>query len=205
VYDHFSGRLTKQDGVDWQLNYEGKPAKPNDPVIHVSWNDAQAFAKWLANGTGKPYRLPTESEFEFALRGGRSTRFWWGDGSPGTVVENITGENDSSRSRRRWSVAFPGYADKFWGPAPVGSFSSNPYGLFDIGGNVGEWVRDCWHDTYIRAPLDGEAWINPGCEMNVIRGGYWAGSPDQTRSAYRLFAKPSHRDARTGFRVAKDL
>ncbi len=205
VYDHYSGRLAEKDGINWNYNYEGKPAQTNDAVIHVSWNDAQAFVAWLARGTGKPYRLPTESEFEFALRGGHSSRYWWGDGTPASVVENLSGEKDISRSRRQWSVAFPGYADKFWGPAPVGSFSANPYGLLDIGGNVGEWVRDCWHDTYIRAPLDGEAWINPGCDLHAIRGGYWASSPDQSRSASRTFAKSNHHDARTGFRIAKDL
>ena len=205
VYDHYSGRLAEKDGVNWNHTYEGALAQPNDPVIHVSWNDAQAYVAWLASGTGKAYRLPTESEFEFALRGGRGSRYWWGDGTPASVVENISGENDISRSRRHWSVAFPGYGDKFWGPAPVGSFSPNPYGLLDIGGNVGEWVRDCWHDTYIRAPLEGEAWVNPGCDLHVIRGGYWASSPDQTRSAFRLFAKPNYHDARTGFRIAKDL
>jgi formylglycine-generating enzyme required for sulfatase activity len=205
AYDHYSGRLAEKDGVNWNHTYEGALAKSNDPVIHVSWNDAKAYVGWLASGTGKGYRLPTESEFEFALRGGRSTRYWWGDGTPATVLENLSGEKDVSRSRRHWSVAFAGYADKFWGPAPVGSFSPNPYGLFDIGGNAGEWVMDCWHDTYIRAPSDGEAWINPGCEQRVIRGGHWASSPDQARSAFRLFAKPNYHDARTGFRVAKDL
>ncbi|HMB60551.1 MAG TPA: SUMF1/EgtB/PvdO family nonheme iron enzyme [Xanthomonadales bacterium] len=205
IYDHYSGRLTEKKGITWETDYEGNPAKENDPVVHVSWNDAQAYVKWLANGTGKSYRLPTEAEFEYALRGGTNTPYWWGAASPPRVVENLTGEGDSSRARRRWSVSFPGYSDKFWGPAPVASFPTNPYGLHDIGGNVGEWVRDCWHDTYIRAPIDGSAWINPGCEEHVIRGGYWASSPDQTRSAYRLFAKPNHHDARIGFRIARDL
>ncbi len=205
VYDHYSGRLTEKEDVDWDNDYEGNPAKSDFPVVHVSWNDAQAYVKWLARGTGKNYRLPTEAEFEYAMRGGRNTRHWWGNNAPSSVVENLTGDGDTSRSRRRWSVAFSSYSDKFWGPAPVASFPTNPYQLHDIAGNVGEWVRDCWHDTYIRAPLDGSAWINPGCEQRVIRGGYWASSPDQTRSAYRLFAKPDHHDARIGFRIARDL
>ncbi len=205
VYDQYSGRLMEKKDVHWQMDYEGKPANPNDPVIHVSWNDATAFVDWLAKGTGKPYRLPSESEFEYALRGGTSSKYWWGNGSPGKVVENLTGDGDSSRGRRRWSIAFSDYTDKFWGPAPVASFSPNPFGLFDIGGNVAEWVRDCWHDSYVRAPLDGSAWINPGCSDRVIRGGYWASSPENTRSPYRLFAKPDYRDSRTGIRIARDL
>jgi formylglycine-generating enzyme required for sulfatase activity len=205
VYDQYSGRLMEKNDVDWEMDYEGKPANDNDPVIHVSWNDATAYAKWLANGTGKPYRLPSEAEFEYALRAGTTTKYWWGNGSPGKTVENLTGDGDSSRGRRRWTVAFTNYFDNYWGPAPVASFSSNPFGLYDIGGNVGEWVRDCWHDSYVRAPLDGSAWINPGCAERVIRGGYWASSPENTRSPYRLYAKPDYRDARTGFRIARDL
>ena len=205
AYDSYSGRLTEKAGVNWEKDFEGKPAKPNDPVMHVSWNDAHAYVSWLARETGKPYRLPSESEFEYALRGGRNSRYWWGDGSPSGAVENITGEYDISRTRRRWSVSFAGYTDKFWGPAPAGSFKPNPYGLMDIGGNVAEWTMDCWHDTYTRAPADGAAWSNPGCKQQVIRGGYWASSPDQTRSAHRLYAKPNHHDARIGFRVARDL
>ena len=205
VYDQYSGRLTKRDDIHWEMNYEGAEARMEDPVVHVSWNDANAFVTWLARGTGKPYRLPSEAEFEYAVRGGKTTRYWWGDGSPNRVVENLTGEGDSSRSRRQWSTHFEGYKDNYWGPAPVASFGTSPFGIHDIGGNVGEWARDCWHDTYIRAPADGSAWINPGCKLRVIRGGYWASSPDQTRAAFRLSAKPDRRDARIGFRIARDL
>jgi len=205
IYNQRSGRLTQRDDVDWKMNYEGRKAEDDEPVVHVSWNDAQAYVNWLAQGTGKPYRLPSEAEFEYAVRGGKSTRYWWGRGSPRQVVENITGEGDTSRARRNWSTSFAGYTDHFWGPAPVASFAPSPYGLFDIGGNVGEWVMDCWHDTYMRAPVDGSAWVNPGCKLRVIRGGYWASSPVQTRSAFRLSAKPNSHDARIGFRIARDL
>jgi formylglycine-generating enzyme required for sulfatase activity len=205
VYDHYSGRLTPKEDINWRFNYEGKEAADNDPVVHVSWNDAYAYVRWLANGTGKRYRLPSEAEFEYALRAGSNTRYWWGDGSPSAAVENLTGEHDTSRGRRQWSTHFAGYGDKFWGPAPVGSFEPNPNRLFDMGGNVGEWVMDCWHDSYIRAPEDGSAWVNPGCKMRVIRGAYWASSPDQARSAYRVSAQPERRDARIGFRILRDL
>lgn len=205
VYDHYSGRLARRDGVSWKMNYEGRDAEDDEPVVHVSWNDAYSYVRWLAQGTGKAYRLPTEAEFEYALRGGRPTRYWWGDGSPSARVENLTGEGDTSRSQRQWSTFFEGYTDRYWGPAPVASFEANPFGLFDIGGNVGEWVMDCWHDTYIRAPVDGSAWLNPGCSLRVIRGGYWASSPAQARSAYRISAQADRRDARIGFRIARDL
>jgi formylglycine-generating enzyme required for sulfatase activity len=205
VYNHHSGRLTRQDDINWEMNYEGKEATDDDPVVHVSWNDATAYVQWLARGTGKTYRLPSEAEFEYALRGGTKSRYWWGDSVPSAVVENLTGELDVSRGRRQWSTFFEGYGDKHWGPAPVATLEPNPFGLFDIAGNVGEWVKDCWHDTYIRAPADGSAWLNPGCKLRVIRGGYWASSPEQARSAFRLSAQPDRRDARIGFRIARDL
>jgi formylglycine-generating enzyme required for sulfatase activity len=205
VYDHFSGRLTRSEGVGWQMDYEGRKAKEDEPVIHVSWNDAQAYVRWLKEGTGKPYRLPTEAELEYALRAGKATRYWWGDAAPARVVENLTGEDDISRNKRQWATSFKDYGDRYWGPAPVASFEPNPFGLHDIGGNVSEWTMDCWHDTYLRAPIDGSAWVNPGCKLRVIRGGYWASSPDQARAAYRVSAQPEHRDARVGFRIARDL
>ncbi|NND57351.1 MAG: SUMF1/EgtB/PvdO family nonheme iron enzyme, partial [Xanthomonadales bacterium] len=205
IYNHHSGRLTKREGVNWEMNYEGKKAGDDAPVVHVSWNDATAYVQWLARGTGKAYRLPSEAEFEYAARGGRTTRYWWGDGNPTKAVENLTGEKDLSPGRRQWSSFFEAYGDGFWGPAPVASFAPNPFGLHDIAGNVGEWVRDCWHDSYLRAPVDGSAWINPGCKLRTLRGGYWASSPDQTRSAFRQAAKPDRRDGLIGFRIARDL
>jgi formylglycine-generating enzyme required for sulfatase activity len=205
VYNHSSGRLARRDGVTWKMNYEGNAAADGDPVVHVSWNDATAYVRWLASGTGKPYRLPSESEFEYALRAGRAAVYWWGDGVPPKALENLTGERDVSPRRRQWSTYFEGYEDGYWGPAPVGSFEGNPFGLNDMAGNVGEWVQDCWHDTFMRAPVDGSAWLNPGCRLRTIRGGYWASSPDQARAAYRLSANPDRRDARIGFRIARDL
>lgn len=205
VYDQTSGRLTERDQVNWNLDFEGREARGGDPVVHVSWNDVKAYTNWLSRGTGKVYRLPSEAEFEYAMRGGRTTRYWWGDGIPGSSVENLTGDQDSSRNQRYWSTGFKNYRDGFWGPAPAGTFIANPFGLFDIGGNVAEWVEDCWHETYLRAPLDGSAWVNPGCAYRVVRGGYWASSPDQTRSAFRLSALPDAHDGRVGFRIVRDL
>jgi formylglycine-generating enzyme required for sulfatase activity len=205
IYNHSSGRLTERDDITWEMDYEGRDAEDDHPVVHVSWNDAMAYVRWLARGTGKSYRLPSEAEFEYALRAGRNARYPWGDGGPPRRSENLTGEEDVSRSRRQWSSYFSGYGDSYWGPAPVATFEVNAYGLHDIGGNVGEWTRDCWHDSYLRAPIDGSAWVNPGCKLRIVRGGYWASSPEQARSAHRLSAKPDRRDARIGFRIVRDL
>ncbi|MEO7071866.1 MAG: SUMF1/EgtB/PvdO family nonheme iron enzyme [Rhodanobacter sp.] len=205
VYDERSGTLRDDARATWQNDYAGKKAADNLPVVNVSWTDAAAYAHWLAERTGKPYRLPSESEFEYALRGGTTTRYWWGDGPPTTPVENLTGAEDRSANGRRWSHAFRGYRDGYWGPAPVMSFAANPFGLYDINGNVSEWVADCWHDNYLRAPADGSAWINPGCSGHVVRGGSWGSSPEQVDSAYRQGVDASSRSGRVGFRVARDL
>ena len=205
VYDEGSGAMRDDSSASWQSDYAGRNADDRLPVVNVSWNDAKAYADWLSERTGKKYRLPSESEFEYALRGGTTTKYWWGDGTPKSKVENLTGAGDRSANGRRWSNAFSGYRDGFWGPAPVMSFAANPFGLFDINGNVSEWVQDCWHDNYIRAPRDGSAWINPGCGTRVIRGGSWGSSPDQVRSAYRQGAGASVRSGRVGFRVVREL
>ncbi|NID14326.1 formylglycine-generating enzyme family protein [Luteibacter yeojuensis] len=205
VYDEQSGGLRDEPSVTWQDDYVGKPGQDRLPVINVSWNDAKAYADWLSKRTGKTYRLPSEAEFEYALRAGSSTRYWWGDGNPPARAENLTGGNDRSGSGRRWSNAFAGYKDGYWGPAPVMSFSPNPFGLYDMGGNVSEWVADCWHDNYVRAPRTAEAWVNPGCARRVIRGGSWGSAPNMVRSAYRQGASADLRNARVGFRVVREL
>lgn len=205
VYDERSGALRDDTRATWQDDYAGHKAADNLPVVNVSWNDAEAYANWLSQRTGKLYRLPSEAEFEYALRGGTTTRYWWGDGTPRQKVENVTGSGDRSRIGRRWSHAFRGYSDGYWGPAPVMSFLANPFGLYDMDGNVSEWVADCWHDNYIRAPGDGAAWLNPGCKVHVLRGGSWGSSPAQVRSAYRQGAEADVRSGRVGFRVVRQL
>lgn len=205
VYDERSGALRDDSEATWQDDYAGRKADDNLPVVNVSWNDARAYADWLGQRTGKVYRLPSEAEFEYALRGGTRSRYWWGDGTPTRPVENLTGSGDRSRSGRRWSHAFRGYRDGYWGPAPVMSFAANPFGLYDINGNVSEWVLDCWHDNYIRAPGDGSAWVNPGCRSRVVRGGSWGSSPDQVDSAYRQGSSGDARSGRVGFRVVREL
>ncbi|MGH8076326.1 MAG: SUMF1/EgtB/PvdO family nonheme iron enzyme [Lysobacter sp.] len=205
AYDERSGNLVRRGRVDWSSDYAGKPASDNLPVVHVSAKDASAYAQWLSERSGQRYRLPSEAEFEYALRAGTQTRFPWGEGNPPPRSGNYTGGLDVSPSGRKWQNAFPGYGDGAWGPAPVGSYTPNRYGLHDLAGNVSEWVADCWHDSYRRAPDDGAAWVNPGCRIRVLRGGSWASSPAQTRSAWRLGNGADNTSARTGFRVVREI
>jgi formylglycine-generating enzyme required for sulfatase activity len=206
VYDEESGRIIDRHGVSWRDDYLGVKAADNFPVIHISWDDATAYVQWLSARTGKNYRLPSETEFEYALRAGSSERYPWGSANPTIIYENITGDGDRSpRLKRSWSKAFPRYDDHYWGPAAVGTFPPNKFGLRDMDGNVSQWVEDCWHDNYTRAPADSRAWMNPGCASHVVRGGSWGSAPDQVRSAFRIAAPTDTRSARVGMRVARDL
>lgn len=161
----------------------------NTPVRDVSWDDAQQFVKWLSSTTGKTYRLPSEAEWEYAARGGTSSRFWWGEQmKPGNANCKDCGDP--------WS------AD---GPAKVGSFAANPYGLHDVNGSVWEWVADCWHNSYKGAPSDGRPWDAPGCRERVIRGGSWRDGASYMPSSTRFKYGASVRHSQNGFRVARDM
>ncbi len=205
AYDERSGNFVRRSKADWRTDFSGKVAADGLPVVHVSARDAQAYASWLASVTGHRYRLPSEAEFEYALRAGGGGRYPWGDGPPPPAAGNLTGGEDKSPGGRGWSNAFEDYGDGHWGPAPAGSFAANAFGLHDLAGNVSEWVADCWHDSYRRAPRDGAAWVNPGCRTQVVRGGAWASSPVQTRSSWRAPAPVDNTNARVGFRVARDI
>ena len=126
-------------------------------------------------------------------------------GTPPPRSGNFTGAADRSTGGRRWHNAFERYGDGYWGPAPVARFQANAFGLHDMPGNVAEWVADCWHDGYRRAPADGAAWVNPGGRTRVMRGGSWASAPAQTRSAWRAPAGIDTTNARLGFRVVREL
>ncbi|WP_241093389.1 formylglycine-generating enzyme family protein [Xanthomonas sp.] len=206
VYDERSGNFVRRSGTDWQSDYNGARAAPNSPVMHVSVRDAEAYAAWLSQQTGRHYRLPSEAEFEYALRAGSRGRYPWGNaGTPPRNAGNFTGGGDVSPSGRHWNNAFVGYSDGFWGPAPAGSFTANAWGLHDMGGNLSEWVADCWHSSYRRAPDDGAAWFNPGCRSRVVRGGNWANAPEQTRAAWRLMQDSDTTSARVGFRLVRGI
>ncbi|GAB3352632.1 formylglycine-generating enzyme family protein [Lysobacter tyrosinilyticus] len=205
TYDERSGNFIRAGNVDWQSDYVGRPANDDMPVLHVSVGDAARYAEWLSRETGQRYRLPSEAEFEYVLRAGNPGIYPWGDGGPPARSGNLTGAADVSPGGRRWSNAFEGYGDGAWGPAPVASFLPNRWGVHDLAGNVSEWVDDCWHSTYRRAPRDGRPWVNPGCRSQVIRGGSWASSPAQTRSAWRQGTDVNNTSARVGFRVVRDI
>ncbi len=164
------------------------------PVINVSWDDAKAYVRWLSEETGQPYRLLTESEWEYAARGGTTTAYWWGD-QPSHAYANY-GEDPCCEG-------LASGRDRWVNTAPVGSFPPNPFGLYDMHGNVREWVEDCYRSSYSGARADGSAeWANGRC-FRVLRNASWGDSQSQLRSAER--DRGRMRPAESGFRVARTL
>ena len=160
------------------------------PVINVSWRDAQDYAQWLSDKTGKRYRLPSEAEWEYASRAGTQTRYWWGD-DIGKNNANCDGCGSQWDNRQT---------------APVGSFKANAFDLHDTVGNVWEWTQDCWHDNYTNAPIDGSAWLEKGggeCDRRVVRGGSWDLNHQYLHSALRILINTDDAFRILGFRIAR--
>ena len=168
---------------------EGCGLADDHPVTCVSWNQAQAYTAWLGRETRRPFRLPTEAEWEYAARGGTTTPWFWGD-------------DEGDRCRYANSVDNCG-DDTYDGTSPVGSFQANLLGLHDTAGNVWEWVEDCWHDDYGGAPDDGSAWTErcSSGSRRVLRGGSFDDNPRLLRAASRLVGPPGARRGPIGFRV----
>ena len=159
------------------------------PAINVSWDDARRYVAWLSRSTGKPYRLLTEAEWEYAARAGTATAYFWGN-DVGTGNANCNGCGSIWDNKQA---------------APVGSFAPNAFGLYDMAGNVWQWVEDCYHENYQGAPTDGSAWTGRDCSRRVVRGGSWSDNPAFVRSASRSGSSTVGRDSTLGFRIARTL
>jgi len=162
--------------------------KGNHPVINLSWLDAKEFVAWLSEKTGKPYRLPSEAEWEYVARAGTDSTFWWGR-DVGEGRANCQGCNGGSAAKTM----------------PVGSFKPNSFGLYDTSGNVAEWVGDCWNDSYRGAPQDGATWNSGQCELRVLRGGAYDSQAKFVASAARFRYDYDVRYPANGFRVLREL
>jgi formylglycine-generating enzyme required for sulfatase activity len=174
----------RPDDRDW--------GRERHPVINVSWEDAVAYATWLSRATGKRYRLPTESEWEYAARSGGQDEIWAGTSDESQLKDYaVYGKKDGLRTKA------------------VGSKKPNGLGLYDMSGNVEEWVGDCWHAG--EAPSDGSAWLKPNggiCSMHVIRGGDFHSISLKLRTSDRIsysWISDSHMFINIGFRLAQDI
>ena len=190
--------------VDWRSPGFGQSGR--HPVVCVSWNDAQSYAAWLSRETGEDYRLPSESEWEYAARAGIALARYWGEAEAGQC-RHANGADATVKERYsdwwRWPVV--SCRDGHVHTAPVGTYAPNRWRLHDMLGNVWEWTGDCWNNNYTGAPVDGSAWESGYCDIRVKRGGSWSHVPRHLRAADRNGYETVKRNYYVGFRVARTI
>ena len=178
--------------------------RDNHPVINVSWDDATAYTQWLSVQTGAKYRLPTESEWEFAARAGTQTSRYWGD-DPDMACQFANIADRTLKSNLAYNRPIHECEDNHVRTSPVATFTPNSFGLHDMLGNVWEWTGDCWNSTYAGAPEDGSAWLVGDCSVRAIRGGSWLAFPKGVRTANRMKFQQDRGTQQVGFRVVREL
>ena len=195
------GGCYRFNGSEWKREADRNWRSPGfaqddrHPAVCTSWTDAKAYAAWLSSSTGKSYRLLSEAEREYVARAGSTTPFWWG-----TTISTDQANYDGR-------ITYAGGAKGEWrqGTVPVDSFAANPWGLYNVHGNVWEWTEDCWNEKNAGNPGDGTARADGDCSVRVLRGGSWNNAPHSIRSARRNRNPPATRDGYIGFRVARTL
>ena len=208
---HGLGKWNKDPRLSWKD--PGFTQTDRDPVVCVSWNDAQEYAHWLSARTGKSYRLPSESEWEYAARGGTTTKFWWGDDDSEAAAYAWLRDNSGGATVK---PADPFKLYEFAGGThPVGAKPPNAFGLYDMAGNVWQWTEDCYDNSYAGAPTDGRAKETPSTDaqandsqgkcLRVDRGSSWMFPAWLLRSATRERNPADFGDRIMGLRVARVL
>lgn len=163
--------------------------KGRRPVMNVDWETAQQYTKWLTRKTGQTYRLPSEAEWEYAAKGGKTTEYPWG---------NDVGQNKANC--RQCGTPWSGK-----GTAPVGAFEPNPFGLYDMNGNVWEWTLDCWNENHEGRPKDTAPRLEGDCALRAMRSGSWYYFSRLSRSVYRFKNRADVKSYNIGFRVVREL
>ncbi len=193
--------VKEADGAPWRK--PGFDQKGDHPVVQVSWNDAVAFCDWLSKKSGKPVRLPTEAEWEYACRAGTKTAYPWGD-KPDDGKGHANAADQALKKALHNTPDLPderffSWDDGFVFTSPAGSFKPNAFGLYDMIGNAWQWCGD-WYGDYAKgAQIDPAG--PPAGEGRVLRGGSWNDYPRHCRSAYRLWSAPDYRSIDNGIRV----
>lgn len=223
AFSHATGRqpghscwhVTRQDNVT-SLSFQDRQGlnwrEPSfaqtgtEPVICVSWDDAQAYVAWLARETGQAYRLPSEAEWEYAARAGTRGPRWWAGGLSDACANANVRENSVAGFYNFVpnSTYFP-CSDGFAHTSPAGSFPANSFGLHDVLGNVWQWTADCWNPTLSGLLVSGAARTSGDCALRVVRGGSWGSNSRFVRAGHRDRATAGYRNTALGFRVARTL
>jgi formylglycine-generating enzyme required for sulfatase activity len=194
---------TWREHADRSWSDPGFPQTAQHPVACVSWQDATAYANWLSAKTGQTYRLPSASEWEYAARSGSAAPRSWNANTAEACTKANVADEAAAKSFPGWQVH--ACNDSYVYSAPVGSFAPNAFGLYDMLGNVFEWVQDCWHDNYEGAPSDGSPWLSGDCTRREMRGGSWFTKPAFVRVAYRNRFADTYRSSSVGFRIVREM
>jgi formylglycine-generating enzyme required for sulfatase activity len=198
----------KDGGCKLKIKDEGW-GRDKRPAINVSWEDIKTqYLPWLSKKTGHKYRLPSEAEWEYAARATMGTdslapKYSFGDDT-GQLCTFGNGADVTAKEANGGGFGAD-CSDGYAATAPAGSFKPNQFGLFDVHGNVWEWVEDCWNESYANAPADGKAWTSGDCSSRVVRGGSFNSDVPKLRSATRGWNQPSGRNRSIGFRVVREL
>jgi formylglycine-generating enzyme required for sulfatase activity len=172
------------------------------PAINILWDDAKDYVAWLSRSTNRPYRLPSEAEREYVARAGTTTAYWWGDSFVPAQANCAPADGELIPASIGDVQPAAGTGTR---PLPVRSFAANPWGLYQVHGNVYDWVEDCWNDSYNGAPSDGSAWTSGNCNRHVLRGGAFSRTPQTARSAARLWFASPNRMIYMSVRVARTM
>jgi formylglycine-generating enzyme required for sulfatase activity/predicted Ser/Thr protein kinase len=198
VYD---GTWQESSALNW--NNVGYTQTATHPVACVSWRDAREYAAWLSNKTGQRYRLPSDSEWEYAARAGSAAPRPWNTNVAAACTDANVADQTAARQYPGWKV-HP-CSDGYVYSSPVGSFQPNEFGLYDMLGNVFEWVEDCWHPDYHGAPADGSAWLSGDCSQRDMRGGSWFTAPSLVSASARNRFEDTYRSNSVGFRLVREI
>ena len=191
-------------GADWRDPGYGRDPAPDEPVVCVTWNDVKAYSVWLAQMTGQPYRLASESEWEYAARAGTMGTYTWGDDPNGGCA--VANHYDQAGYSPKRTFVPAECDDGFAMVAPVGSLAPNPFGLYDMTGNVWEWVEDCYFMPVPLEPVDGSPVQASGtCDRRAVKGGSWSSSLFWQRPTFRGRDPLDRISHIFGFRIARDL
>jgi len=199
--DTYDGEWKTRPDGSWKS--PGFPQTGTHPVTCVSWDDAQAYARWLSGKTGHQYRLPSASEWEYAARSGGEAVLPWGANAAAACASANVADASAAQRYPGWTVF--GCNDGYVYTAPVGSFKANSFGLNDMLGNVFQWTEDCWKADYVGAPIDGSAQSAGDCSEHELRGGSWFSTPAYVRANYRNHFAAGYRTSSVGIRLVKDM
>ena len=201
ILDGVAGEWKKDTAKSWRI--PGFPQTDDHPAVCVNWYDAREYTKWLSSRTGREYRLLSESEWEYAARAGTGTERYWGDDYVNWDACHHANVGDRGPGYR-YANGYP-CSDGSRNTRAVGGYHPNAFGLYDMLGNVWEWMEDCYEPSYRDAPDNGAARTAADCGKRVLRGGSWIDEPDDIRSAERIKSDPGNWGTVSGFRIARAL